>query len=90
MTTGTAHFVVIGNPKNRRVTLFQDALARRGLAPAEVIGYRELLLSGRPAAEFLAGLPAHSVLRIDSPGEDFAVLRALLARGADAEGRENA
>lgn len=73
-------FVVVGNPQNRRVTMFQDALAAAGLAPAHVIPWRDLAEPGAPA-RLLAGLPADAILRIDSMGEDDDVERALLRRG---------
>ncbi|HXU04634.1 MAG TPA: STM4014 family protein [Polyangia bacterium] len=75
-------FVLIGNPENRRVTLFQAALARQGLAPATVVAWRALVDDPR----VLAALPATpAFVRIDSAGEDDGVERAFLARGyADA------
>jgi len=74
--------VLIGNPENRRVTLFQQALVAQGCPPATVVSYLELLQ--RP--ERLAELPdAPALLRIDSAGESFEVERELLALGyADA------
>jgi len=81
-------FAVIGNPENRRVTMFQAALAAQGLPEARVLPWRELALPGAPAR--LAGaLPDGTILRIDSMGEDDEVERALLRRGeaaARAEG----
>jgi hypothetical protein len=71
-------FVLIGNPENRRVTLFQAALARQGLPPATVVPWRALAEDARA----LAALPATPALvRIDSAGEDDGVERAFLARG---------
>jgi hypothetical protein len=71
-------FMLIGNPENRRVTLFQQALVDQGCPPATVVSYLELL--GRP--ERLAELPdAPALLRIDSAGESFEVERELLALG---------
>ena len=69
--------VVIGNPDNRRVRFFQEALARRGHSPARVLSYRDLL-AGRCDVE---DVPSGSIVRIDSPGEDFEVERRLLASG---------
>lgn len=86
-------FAIIGNPENRRVMLFQAALASQGLQPARVIPYLDLLAGG-PAgqgaraavrertAAALAELPPDTVLRIDSPGENPAVARELLVLGA--------
>ncbi|HEY7372964.1 MAG TPA: STM4014 family protein [Polyangia bacterium] len=71
-------FVLIGNPENRRVTLFQAALARQDLPPATVVAWRAL--ADDPRA--LAALPATpAFLRIDAAGEDDGVERAFLARG---------
>jgi hypothetical protein len=71
-------FVVIGNPENRRVTLFQGALARQGLPAATVVPWRALAEDARA----LAALPSGPALvRIDAAGEDEAVERAFLARG---------
>ncbi len=78
-------WALIGNPENRRVTLFQRALAEFGEPPATVLSWHDLL-SGRRSIE---EVPAGAVLRIDSPGENFAVEKGLLAAGlaaAEAEG----
>ncbi|MFJ8078456.1 STM4014 family protein [Streptomyces sp. NPDC096176] len=65
---------VVGNPDNRRVAFFQDALGAAGLPAARVVPWLDVLL-GR--AEFRPG----ELVRIDSPGEDPLVERAL--RGTD-------
>lgn len=82
-------FIIIGNPENRRVTLFQAALAAQGHPPATVVPWRELLAEGAPA-RVLGALPrGPAVFRIDSAGEDEDVERALIRRGearARAEG----
>jgi hypothetical protein len=71
-------FILIGNPENRRVALFQAALARQGLPPAAVVAWRALAEDPRA----LAALPATpALLRIDAAGEDDVVERAFLARG---------
>ncbi|GIG89877.1 STM4014 family protein [Plantactinospora endophytica] len=71
--TGRAPLVVVGNPENRRVTLFRAAAAEAGV-PVEVLPWR------RPATGPVR-LPDAAVVRIDSPGEDAEVDRLL--RGAD-------
>lgn len=79
---------LVGNPDNRRVTMFQAALAAQGLPPARVLPWRALAAPGAPA-QLLGELPGDTVLRIDSMGEDDDVERALLVRGeaaARAEG----
>jgi hypothetical protein len=74
-------FLLIGNPENRRVTMFQEALAARGQPHARLLSHRELC--ARP--ELLAEVPDRPLLlRIDSAGEDFEVERALLGLGFEA------
>lgn len=85
-TPARPRFVVIGNPENRRVQMFQAAVATMadlfGCAPeCQVVAY-ENLLSGRQPLDSV--LSPGSILRIDSPGENFAVERLLIARGAEA------
>jgi hypothetical protein len=71
-------YILIGNPDNRRVTLFQQALARQGRDPATVVPWSALIDSLEP----LAALPhAEALLRIDSAGESFEVERGLLGLG---------
>lgn len=72
--------VIIGNPENRRVTLFQDALARRGHPFARVVRWLDLVRAEDPS-QLLPDSPA--LVRIDSFGEDFAVFKELLRRGED-------
>lgn len=74
-------FVLIGNPGSRRVELFQAALQGLGLAPARLVAYADLL-AGR--ADLSAAVAPGAVVRIESPGKDFAVERMLLELGADA------
>ncbi|WP_327251286.1 STM4014 family protein [Streptomyces sp. NBC_01244] len=74
--TAPAAFAVVGNPGNRRIALFQEALRAAGLPAARVVPWREVL-TGR--AVFRAG----ECVRIDSPGEDPEVER-LLRGAADA------
>lgn len=72
-------FLLVGNPDNRRVALFQAALARRGLAPARVVSWRTLAEDVGP----LAALPdVPTLVRLESFGEDDEVERAFLRRGA--------
>lgn len=68
-------FAIVGNPENRRVTLFQGALEQEGLAPARVFSWRQVLTGGP------LDLADVELLRIDSFGEDFEVEKLLLARG---------
>jgi glutathione synthase/RimK-type ligase-like ATP-grasp enzyme len=77
-------WVIVGNPENRRVTLFQQALARQGHPPAAVLSYHGLLTG----QESMASIPAGAIVRVESPGENFAVERLLLAAGAAAAEEE--
>jgi len=63
-------FAVVGNPENRRVKLFADAVREAGLAEPRVVSWLEVL---RGEAEFRRG----EVVRVDSPGEDAEVARLL-------------
>ncbi len=80
------HFVIVGNPENRRVTLFQSALAELGFPPADVIAYIDLL-NGRSHLEQV--VRPNSIIRIESPGRDFEVEKLLLRLGADAADAED-
>ncbi len=75
-------FVVVGNPDNRRVSLFQAALARAGRAEARVVSWIDLL-TGRDALP--RAVTEGAMVRFESPGEDFAVEREILALGAGIE-----
>lgn len=79
-------FVIVGNPENRRVQMFLQALASMQLTTAlklesRVLSYEDLLLGKLQLADFLT---PKSVLRIESPGENDLVGRLLIARGAEA------
>jgi hypothetical protein len=82
-------FIVIGNPANRRVTMFQAALVAQQLPPAEVIAWRDVVVPGGPERMLGALSPEPAIVRIDSAGEDEDVERAMIRRGeaaARAEG----
>ncbi|MER6463891.1 STM4014 family protein [Streptomyces sp. NPDC001228] len=70
-----ARFAVVGNPGNRRVTLFADAVRAAGLPAPRVVAWADVLRS--KGAEFAAG----EMVRIDSPGEDAEVDRMLRGPG---------
>jgi hypothetical protein len=72
--------VVVGNPGCRRVALFQDALTRCRLPQATLVPYADLI-AGRVTLEQVVRPGA--VVRLESPGRDFEVEKALLATGAD-------
>jgi glutathione synthase/RimK-type ligase-like ATP-grasp enzyme len=70
--------VVVGNPDNRRVRLFDAAARAAGLAAPAVVTWRDVA-GGR------VEIPDQHVVRIDSPGEDGAVDRLLRCAPAAAE-----
>ncbi|WP_305091828.1 STM4014 family protein [Prescottella sp. R16] len=55
---------VVGNPGNRRVTLFLDAARRRGLPAPRVVSWRDVLTAGG------ARFAPDEWVRLESPGED--------------------
>ncbi len=73
-------FVVIGNPADRRVALFQAALAALGRPPARVVAYAALLAGAVRLDEVVR--PGDGV-RIESPGKDSALERMLIAAAAE-------
>jgi hypothetical protein len=73
---------IVGNPSSSRVSSFNAALSRSGQPPATVVSYLDLI-EGRASLE--QALPEGGLVRIESPGQDFAVEKALLALGADVE-----
>ncbi len=76
-------FLVIGNPGNRRTELFQAALFRLGLSAAKLVSYTDLI-AGRTTLDIQPDM----VVRIDSPGKDFEVERAILSLGGEIEDSE--
>lgn len=64
-------FAVVGNPDNRRVTLFADAVRAAGLPAPRVVPWEQVLREG--GTEFAAD----ETVRIDSPGQDPEVDRLL-------------
>jgi hypothetical protein len=78
-----SRFLILGNPANRRVTGFVDALRRRGQPEPIVLSHRALLREPEALLE-IADQPL--LVRIDANGEDAEVEALLLDRGfADAE-----
>jgi hypothetical protein len=67
---------LIGNPENRRIRDFQAAVEALGFPRPACLSYEELLRDGESLARFDVDL-----LRIDSPGENAAVAKSLIARG---------
>jgi hypothetical protein len=71
----TPRFVILANPENRRVALFQAALAQEGLEAAKVISWLDFLSTST------LEVTQPSFFRIDSFGENFEVERRFLALG---------
>ncbi len=76
------YFVAIGNPESRRGQLFQEAVARYELPPAQSIAYADLLTNQTNLANFDA---PHVIFRFDAPERSFEVDRQFIAAGAGRE-----
>jgi glutathione synthase/RimK-type ligase-like ATP-grasp enzyme len=74
--------IVLGNPENRRVSFFQEALQRAKLPAAKILSY-EAWLKGELRLSQIAS--KGDVLRIESPGENFWVEKKMLALGYNPE-----
>lgn len=77
-------WIVFGNPENRRVKLFQQALRALGEPSAEVISYLDVLRRDDAWNAFERSTPTpttQTILRIESPGENAEVERLLIAQG---------
>lgn len=74
--------VVIGNSSDKRVQLFQETLAKLNLPKARLVEYLDLITGRVMLADVLTSA---TLVRIESPGRDFEVERALLALGAECE-----
>jgi hypothetical protein len=72
--------VIIGNPENRRLEMFQSALGKSGLPPATLLPYVDLIDDPVRLAEMV---DARTVVRIESPGENECVHNKLIALGAE-------
>ena len=70
--------IILGNPENRRVTLFQEALQRANLPAAKLLPY-EAWLRGEVTLSQIAS--PGDVLRIESPGESFWSEKYMIALG---------
>jgi len=79
---GPPDLVVIGNVGDKRVELFQATLARLGLPAARLVEYLDLIAKRVELADVLT---TKSIVRIESPGRNFEVERALLALGGECE-----
>jgi hypothetical protein len=77
---GRRRFVLVGNPGSPRIDLFNSALARQGQPAAVLIPWLEWIENRRHLPDVIR---PGDVLRIESPGRDFATERAILAWGSD-------
>ncbi len=76
-------FFVLGNPENRRVSLFSESVEASGFGQTHVLSYLDILKTNvLKETDF-----SESVVRIESPGENLDVRKRLIARGA-AEARK--
>lgn len=83
MARAPRDFLVIGNPENRRVTLFSAAAQQLGFR-AQVVPWLEVLRDSRCLLQLARG---PRLVRVESWGEDLEVERALLRRGAEVSSR---
>lgn len=72
------HFVIIGNPENRRVGSFIEAIAALKKPTFSVISYLDLLDNRVNLAEHIR---PNSIIKIDSPGENSLVRQRLIEYG---------
>lgn len=84
-----SQFVVIGNPSNRRVSLFQSSLSKYlpEAFPATVVAWSDLLSEDRAFDKLRSLITPTSLVRIESPGENAQVEQLLIKRGADCQGQ---
>lgn len=78
--------VLIANPGDKRVELFQAALHDLGLPQAQLVAYADLLAGRAQLGEFVS---EGALVRIESPGRNFEVELELLRLGAQANDEED-
>jgi hypothetical protein len=71
-------YVIIGNPENRRVSLFQTDLHKAIGTCAHVISYTEILKNFGILDSINTG---NTCVRVESPGENFSVEQGILGLG---------
>lgn len=71
-------FLIIGNPENRRVTLFCNALAKSGLSAPLILSHLDLITCPQRLYDYVH-LPL--IVRLESVGENLQVQQALLKLG---------
>ncbi|HEY7416267.1 MAG TPA: STM4014 family protein [Ktedonobacteraceae bacterium] len=73
-------FLMIGTPGDRRVILFQEALARLGLPSAQLVSYQALIACEVSLPDLITPT---TIVRIESPGKSVEMEHALLSLGAN-------
>jgi glutathione synthase/RimK-type ligase-like ATP-grasp enzyme len=73
-------FILVANPESRRVEFFQNALAKAGLPPAQLVPYEDLLSSRWTLNKFTK---SYAWVRFEAPERNFGVVRSLIAAGAE-------
>ncbi len=79
-------FIVIGNPENRRIGLFHQALNYWNLSSAKVLDYLDLICQLENLANIIV---SQTTIRIESPERNFLVEKAIIAAEANIEPEEN-
>ncbi len=74
------HFVVIGNPENRRVISFLEEIHLLKKHTVAVLSYLDLL---EDKVSLVQDIPPHSIVKIDSPGENSWVRKRLIEYGGN-------
>ncbi len=69
-------FTIIGNPENRRVIIFCETVQQLGYAMPQVISYAGWLNGNEQPV-----IAKENIVKIDSPGENDAVRKMLVAKG---------
>lgn len=88
-------YLVIGNPDNRRIALFQAALKRRDMSAAHVLAYSDMLRDANHLSRWLQAWAERKrkghrlCVRLESPGENSEVEGQLIVRGLQLEGRQS-
>lgn len=73
------NIVILCNPENRRVSLFCEAAKSLGLPSPRIVAYKDIL---DDIGNISTCLKTESILRIESPGENFDTEKKLIALGA--------
>lgn len=72
-------WVLLGDPTDVRIKLFEQALTRLNITDCTCLNYRDILRKKIAVAD---NIPPNAIVRIESPGRSFEIFRLILARGA--------